>query len=310
MQIRKLSFIILFTGIAFVSVIPHLIPDFWLTDIFSHFKLQYIILLFFLLPVSFFFFKRNAIPPLLVLILLVWNSWFILPLYQENFSEGDMAGETLSILSMNLLASNTNYPEVLELIKEKDSDVVILLELSPQWEEQLQSIYPQYPFRQMIPQLNNFGIGVLSKIPMSSSVTGLGSRFPPSILSDFILNGEEISILATHPVPPVSQEKFNLRNDQLQQIAELSKFQNGNFIVAGDLNTSSYSNHFRELMKTGNLKDSRKGFGILSSWPTDIYLMRTTLDHFLIRGNFKVVKRTTERNIGSDPLPTYLEVEY
>jgi endonuclease/exonuclease/phosphatase (EEP) superfamily protein YafD len=62
-------------------------------------------------------------------------------------------------------------------------------------------------------------------------------------------------------------------------------------------------------MEHGNLKDSRKGFGIASSWPTDHYIMRTTLDHFLLKGEIQVLKRTTERNIGSDHLPVYLKVK-
>ncbi len=133
-KISKFLFQIILLGFAFASIIPHLFPNYWFTDIFSHFKLQYIILLLiFLFPASLFLIKKRIFPLILILVLLVWNSWFILPLYIQDPDISEASGETLSILSMNLLASNTNYAEALELIRENDPDVVVLLELNEQW---------------------------------------------------------------------------------------------------------------------------------------------------------------------------------
>ncbi len=290
------------------AIIPHLFPNYWLADIFSHFKLQYVILLLIvLLPASLFLIKKRIFAIVLVFLLLVWNSSFIVPLYLQDSNLIETSGKSLSVLSMNLLASNTNYTEALELIREKDPDILVVLELSPQWENQLQELNSQFPFRQMYTQKNNFGIGILSKIPLVSSVTDFGKNFPPSILGELEFNGQPVFILATHPVPPVSQDMFNFRNDQLKEIGKLSKLRNENFILVGDLNTSSYSKHFQELLENGNFKDSRKGFGIASTWPTDYHILRTTLDHFLLKGKMQVLKRSTEKSIGSDHLPVFLE---
>lgn len=311
MKIFKFLFPIILSGVAFASIVPHLFPNFWLTDIFSHFKLQYIVLLLvFLLPASLFLIKKRKFPVVFILVLLVLNSWFIVPLYLQDHDSPEISEEIFSILSLNLLASNTNYTEALELIREKDPDVVVLLELSPQWEKQMQVLNPLFPFRQMYPQTNNFGIGILSKKSMVSSATDFGNGFPPSILSELRIYGRTVSVLATHPVPPVSQDMFEFRNCQLQEIVKFSNEQPGNFILVGDLNTSSYSEHFQELQEKGQLRDSRKGFGIASSWPTDLYILRTTLDHFLFKGEMQVIRRTTERSIGSDHLPVYLELGF
>lgn len=309
MNFLKILFSIILFGIAVVSSLPHVFPNFWFTDIFSHFKLQYvIILIFFLLPVLFYSIEKKTIPIVLILILVIWNSWFIAPLYIQDKNIVENPGESLSILSLNLLASNTNYTGAMELIREKDPDVVVLQELSPQWELRLKDLYSQYPYRLMVPQSNNFGIGILSKTFMNSQVTDLGKVFPPSIFSEILKNNNTVSILATHPVPPVGRDRFEFRNEQLKEIGRLSARESGNFIVAGDLNSSSYSVHFQDLVKKGNLKDSRKGYGIASSWPADIFIMRTTLDHILYKGEMRVLSRTTERNIGSDHLPVYIEI--
>src|SRR5690606_17837850 len=311
MKIIKIWFLIFLFVIALASTLPHLFPNFWLIDIFSHFKLQYVLLLMFLLlPFAIYQGKKYLFPILFILLLITWNSWFIAPLYIEDRTIVENTGESLSILSMNLLASNTNYSEAIDLINEKNPDIVILLELSPAWSSELEELYTQFPFRQMYPQNNNFGIGILSKIPMISEVTDMGKEFPPSVLGELQVNGRPVSILATHPVPPLGGDKFRFRNMQLEEITKLSKAENGNFILAGDLNTSSYSRHFQKLLKTGNLKDSRNGWGIASSWPSKFLPLRTTLDHILYKGEMKVIKRTTERNIGSDHLPVYMEIGF
>ncbi len=311
MKILKLVFQFVLLGIVLVSILPHLLPNFWFTDIFSHFKLQYVtILMFFLLPAALYPAKKRIFQIVLILILIIWNSWFIVPLYAQDKVMMENSGESLSILSMNLLAANTNYNKALDLIREKDPDIVVFQELSPQWEEQLQDLFLRYPFSQMHPQNNNFGIGVLSKFPMNSAVTDLGKGFPPSVLGEIKVDRKLFTILATHPFPPVGQDRFEFRNEQLKEIAKLSNKQPGNFIVAGDLNTSSYSLHFRELLKNGNLQDSRKGFGIASTWPADFLIMRTTLDHILYKGNIQVLSRKTESSIGSDHLPVYLEIGF
>ncbi len=261
MKFLKILFQFVLFGIALVSILPHLIPDLWFTDIFAHFKLQYvIILMFFLLPAALYPKRKKLFLIVLILILIIWNSWFIIPLYIQDKIVFERSGETLSVLSINLLASNTNYSEAIQLIREKDPDVLLLLELSPQWETQLQELYPLFPFRQLFPQNNNFGIGMLSKLPMISEITYLGKDFSPSILGETQINGAFVSILATHPVPPVGRDRFEFRNEQLEEIAKLSNRDNGNLIIAGDLNISSYSRHFQNLIETGNLKDSRKGF--------------------------------------------------
>jgi len=311
MKVLKYIFQFILAAIVLASILPHLFPDFWLTDIFSHFKLQYVIILvLILLPYALVSVRRKLLPVILIIIIIIWNASFIVPLYIQNRTITENSGSSLSILSMNLLASNTNYSEALELIREKDPDIIILLELSPQWNLEIEKLYTSYPFQLMHPQTNNFGIGILSRIPLMAKVSNLGKGFPPSIFGKLQVNGHPLSLLATHPVPPVSQEKFKFRNMQLEEISRLSNAQTGNFILVGDLNTSSFSSHFQNLIKKGDLKDSRNGWGIATSWPSDLFILRTTLDHILYKGEMQVITRTTEKNIGSDHLPVYMQIGF
>ena len=301
---------IIISGIGIASFVPHLFPGFWLADIFSHFKIQYLILLIVLLLPALLLVKKAVIYLIISLILLGWNSWFLLPLYQERPNKSEASNPTFSIFTMNLLASNTNYSGAIDLIREKDPDVVVLLELSHKWEEQMVVLKEEFPHRELISQWDNFGIGILSKIPMTSRVIDFNRAFPPSIYSELQIDKQTISLMATRPVPPVSQKMFDFRNEQLHEIGTFIGAQDGNFILAGDLNTSSFSNHFQDLLETGDMRDSRNGFGVASSWPTEFLVLRTTLDHFLLKGEMQVLERTTEKDIGSDHLPIYLKVRF
>src|SRR5690606_8898423 len=205
MKVLKYIFQFILAAIVLASILPHLFPDFWLTDIFSHFKLQYVIILvLILLPYALVSVRRKLLPVILIIIIIIWNASFIVPLYIQNRTITENSGSSLSILSMNLLASNTNYSEALELIREKDPDIIILLELSPQWNLEIEKLYTSYPFQLMHPQTNNFGIGILSRIPLMAKVSNPGKGFPPSIFGKLQVNGHPLSLLATHPVPPVS----------------------------------------------------------------------------------------------------------
>ena len=81
MKIIKSLVNIVLVGIGFTSLIPHLIPAYWLSDIFSHFKLQYVIILLLLFLTAALAVKKMKFQLILILTLLGWNSWFIVPLY-------------------------------------------------------------------------------------------------------------------------------------------------------------------------------------------------------------------------------------
>lgn len=303
----KCLFWISLIGIFLASFLPQLFPANWLADLFSHFKLQYIFLLLILFAVSFYIQKWHF-SILIILFLLAWNSWFVLPLYFAPPTPFADSTESISILSINLLASNTQYAQTLDLIHKKDPDILVLLELSPLWKNEMKPLLEKYPHRLMNEQMNNFGIGLLSKIPITVSLHDFEKDLPASILGKFQVKDQSIYILTTHPVPPVNGQMFRMRNLQLEEIAELSQLLKHHFIVIGDLNTSSYSVHFQNLLSEGKLTDSRKGIGILPSWPANFFPLQTTLDHCLITEDLHVINRSTLSDIGSDHLPIWIEI--
>lgn len=286
--------------ILLVSILPNIISSYWLLDIFSNFKLQYLFISIGLFLVVLISFKKKLSAIILLLIAIIWNSYFIVPyFFQTNNS---VYTKEIKITSVNLLSSNSKDNLVINYITKEDPDILILMELTPKWEEKLKTIINEFKYREIVPRMDNFGIAVLSKYKMDSHIDYFDLNDKPSIVSNFELNNQILSVIATHPIPPINQATFERRNKQLTNIIrDRNKFSD-NLIIAGDFNTSSFSNHFNKLVN-GDLMDSRIGFGLLPTWPADYEILQTTLDHFLVSKNLKVIDRKTGPNIGSDHLP-------
>lgn len=297
---------VLILGVVCFSIFPNLFSGYWLLDVFSNFKLQYVIISIILLISSYFILERKRMALVILSISLLWNAYYILPYYVSNIANIDTKKE-LKLSSVNLWSGNTKIDFVKKYIQEEDPDVLVLMELTPAWESQLKTSITAYEHKELVARTDNFGIAVLSKFPMNFTVKYFGQSTKPSIVADFEVGNATLTLVATHPVPPLGQAAFESRNQQLLDIVENRPRFSEYLIIAGDFNTSSFSSHFRKLT-TGDLRDSRIGFGLLPTWPADYPILQSTLDHILVSDPIKVIERSTGPSIGSDHLPISIKI--
>ncbi|MFT5435525.1 MAG: endonuclease/exonuclease/phosphatase (EEP) superfamily protein YafD [Ulvibacter sp.] len=298
--LKKLTWILI-VGVLFTSILPNIVSNYWLIDIFSNFKLQYLIISIFLLFISLFFLNKKILAVILLIISMLWNSYFIAPYYFSDITVLKSKKE-VKISSINLLSSNSETDLVKNYIFEEDPDILILMEFTQNWQIKLNPIINNYQYKRLVVRNDNFGIALLSKYEMNSSIDYFDLNDKPSIVADLNIESYKISLVATHPNPPINQLTFENRNKQLSNILNKRSKLSKKLIIAGDFNTSSFSNHFSKLTN-GDLKDSRIGFGLLPTWPANYLMLQTTLDHFLVSKNLEVIDRSTGKNIGSDHLP-------
>ena len=304
-SVKKLLWLFI-VGVVFFSIVPNLFSGYWLLDVFSNFKLQYAVTSFVLLICSLFVFKRKSLALIILSISLIWNAYYIVPYYLKSSAKVDIKKE-LKLVSINLLSSNTDIDLVKKYILEEDPDALVLMELTPAWEAQLNTITINSKYKKLVARTDNFGIAILTKYPMKSSVEYFAESTKPSIVADLKIENEKLTLVASHPVPPLGQDAFESRNQQLLSIIKNKDRFSKHMVIAGDFNTSSFSNHFRKLT-SGDLKDSRIGFGLLPTWPADYPLLQTTLDHILVSEQIKVIERSTGPSIGSDHLPISIKI--
>jgi endonuclease/exonuclease/phosphatase (EEP) superfamily protein YafD len=60
-------------------------------------------------------------------------------------------------------------------------------------------------------------------------------------------------------------------------------------------------------MRISNLHDSRKGFGIQPTWPSDKPIFMVPIDHVLVSKEIRIQNRFTGPDIGSDHRPVIVD---
>lgn len=245
--------------------------------------------------------------PLVVIPYLVYNE-------MGNFYFGDNAKgeqENFKIISINIFSQNNEYHHLHHYLDKETADVIVLQELTPAWQKKVDFIREKYPYYKEEVRSNNFGIAIYSKIPFDTVITkNYIDNEHPSLVAELKVNKKNVSILATHPVPPLpNQARFEKRNKQYKLIKEeIENFNTQNIILIGDLNTTVYSPNFK-LLQSDQLKDARSGFGLQNSWNAFIPIFRTNIDQCWVSKNIKVTNFYRGSNIQSDHFPIVAELK-
>lgn len=278
----------------------------WALDILSHFRVYYLFFFLFLSCVSLIFslFAQLAVSGAFTIFILSTLLRFYIPLPDTD----DRVG--LKVCSINLLASNQQYDKVLNYISEEGFDIVVFLEMNERWKQNLNILQNDFPYKELRPGETNFGIGIMSKIPLTEVATiGLSSQDFPTLVAKMMHENRPLTLIATHALPPVSTAKFETRNRQFLQLNQLVRSAAGEVLLIGDLNCSGFSPNFELLTRQTSLTDTRIGRGVQPSWKATP-LIRVPLDHALVTDGIETLSRTTGPDVGSDHVPVSVEIDW
>jgi endonuclease/exonuclease/phosphatase (EEP) superfamily protein YafD len=212
--------------------------------------------------------------------------------------------EVLTIASANVNLGNRDSAALIRWLAEAKPDVVILLEVSPEYVRGL-DLLSGYPFRHLVPRHDPFGIAVLSRFPFSyvKTVEGEGGREHIESLIDW--KGQPIRLIAWHPMPPISPFDHTSRNQQLFALAKAAKNSGQPAILAGDLNATPWSNAFSGLDQAG----LSRATGLTPTWPAIGYgWMGIPIDSVLVTSQWAVMEKKVGPNLGSDHLPVLVRI--
>ena len=129
----------------------------------------------------------------------------------------------------------------------------------------------------------------------------------PSITAKIRSRGKEFTVIATHPLPPVSPSYFYLRNEQLEKLPDFINGAEDPVLLLGDLNCTPWCYHFQQLLERTGLKNSSRGWGLHATWPTALPLLLIPIDHCLYHPAITIVKKETGPFIGSDHYPVIVD---
>ena len=277
----------------------------WPFELASHFRVQYFC--FLLASAILFLIWRKQRAAILAGIFALVNLSLIAPLY---FGDSAIHGgaRMFRALVMNVHASNHAYGRIEKFVRSVRPDFMVLVEINRRWMGELDKLQMMYPYSRIRPREDNFGIGLLSRNPfVRSEIRYIGHANVPSIVARFEIDGQSLTVIGTHPLPPVGRALSRYRNQQLTELAQVVGSQQGPVMVLGDLNTTSWSPFFRDLIRTTGLRDSRNGFGIQPTWPAGFPPLWVPIDHCLVSSGVVVHNRQTGPNVGSDHYPVVVD---
>jgi len=292
---KNITIFLLFVLVCSLS--GFLAPYYWFFDLFNHFRPQAFLAGFIILMPAIYF--RDKLNIILAALIIIINAALIIsrinafgPAYNISSSN-----ETIQIISINVLTSNTNHNAMIRLAEKYQPDVLVLIEVNGRWIEALKPIEQNYRYVLKHPRADNFGIAVYAKAPFDGSVLDIGKYHLPLARLDF----DSYTLLAAHPLPPTQQDYAIELAKYMKHIAVVAAKNDRPMIVAGDFNASLWSNNMMPFIAAG-LKPSNRT-GLAWTWPAiSLPLLAVQIDHIFTRHaeakTFDVLENT-----GSDHFP-------
>ena len=279
----------------------------WLLDLFAHPRIYYF---FYFFLVFLFSLVRKKWKPalfsgLIFLGIISSLSRFYLPIHNSKTES------SLKVASINLWSGNRKHMEVRKYIHDMDFDIILLQEYTPRWDNYLSNLKQKYPYQEKEVRDDNFGIALMSKRKIEEVEFEKLSKYGlPTIIGKFKIGEKDLSIIGTHPVPPTARIPFHDRNEQFKKLNKIVRDleKENEVVLMGDFNCTSFSPNFSLLTEASTLRDSRLGFGLLTTWWAEVEFIHITLDHALVSDGIEVVNRSVGPFIGSDHLPVELEI--
>lgn len=239
----------------------------------------------------------------------------VYPKEVQSAREPDLDDSNVSVLIFNLLMENTNYDEVLQFIKERNADVVLLAEPNQAWAEHLAPLNEIYPYQVAHLLENHYGMMFFSKLEIhDTEIQFIIQKDIPSIHTQIRLrSGDDIAFHGVHPRPPVPEEKGRSieRDGELLLVGKAVRESNLPCIVAGDLNDAAWSQSTQLFKRISGLLDPRIGRGFYNTFHAKYKIFRLPLDHVFHSHHFRLIKLERIKNsCGSDHFPVWIHLSY
>ena len=221
------------------------------------------------------------------------------------------SGQRLAVLALNTWHRYGDAVRLERYLATGPADVVVLSEFGPDKRHMLAGLKSVYPFQVACADRWSCSLALLSRLPFEAAGVGRiasdGKGHGQDDMPDFVWAklGARGTVIGTHLHRP-SRDPW-LHERQVSALARLVRHIEGPLVLAGDLNTSPWSNAFRKLRAATGLVPT----SILTpSWPAwPLALPQVSLDHILVSPELAVAAAGTGPAVGSDHLPIWAQIE-
>ena len=282
----------------------------WLSDLCAHFKIHFLMAAAICLILTIW--KRMPVFIVVSFAAVLINGYFVSPYLVTTRPDKAKGHPVIRLVHSNVNSQNNQFEDILKVLTESKPDLIAVSELNPRLDLFLREKLVDYPHRISQARKDNFGIGLYSKMELFDPriVTTDPNIVPPSIEATIGPGKDKTVIYYTHPFPPIIPQTLALRDRQLGEISKRAQEVNGPFILAGDLNTTSWTEGFRRLESEGGLANAEKFFGVQPTWPSNMLFAQLALDHVLTKGDIEVAELYAVDMPGSDHKVLEIVIRY
>jgi endonuclease/exonuclease/phosphatase (EEP) superfamily protein YafD len=210
-------------------------------------------------------------------------------------------GATIRVLSANAFVNNQSTEKFTALLDKSKPDVVFVQEVTPAWATVLETL-KDYPYRKIIPRNDSFGIALLSRHPLKKIVVLDEDEFDiPALGATMNWQGQDVELIAIHPLPPISPKAYADRNERLSRHARSLTKSGRPAIMAGDFNATPWSAGLAVVQEAGMVRATP----LTPTWPAHLGPIPAVIpiDHIVVSNHWSIVNSERGPQIGSDHFP-------
>ncbi|MCG8408244.1 MAG: endonuclease/exonuclease/phosphatase family protein [Phycisphaerales bacterium] len=227
-------------------------------------------------------------------------------------------GETITLMSINLLMINKNTDPIIGEINAAQPDVLLLQEYTDHWHEAINAaISSDYPHKVHIIRDDSFGSAIYSRRPSKGRIeryVDLGSGSEPQVRAVIDIDGRDVALYNIHFLPPFGVDYIIETRKQFADLVERLSREELPVILAGDFNFTERTPQASDLRKLGAV-DAQEvgGWGRGTTWPVSHFfrwIPSIRLDHIYLTDGLTCSECQTGQGKGSDHRPVIAKVGF
>jgi len=229
-----------------------------------------------------------------------------------------ISGETLTVMSVNLLAHNRRTDPIIGEIKTARPDILFLQEYSGPWHAAIDdAVGADYPHKAVIRRDDSFGAAIYSRRPFKGRIerwVDLGSGSEPQMRVVVEIDGRNVALYNIHFRPPRPRDYRIETRKQFADLLEHIAAETLPVIVVGDFNFTERSPQAAALRALGvSEAHDLGGWGRGTTWPVlgaARWLPGLRIDHIYLTGGFTCTGCRTGQGLGSDHRPVIATIGF
>ena len=284
-------------GVGIASVIALAGRAHWIAELFTHFRVQYVVVqIAVLIGLTL---RWRMLASALTVPLLVANLLGLADYWPSREARAD-TDDDFRLLTANLDRHNDDSARFVALVRELEPDAIVLLEVTPAWSDALVTLARDYPAQHLVPREDAFGIGLMSRAPLAAVETVDLGGAPAVDAALWLRDGRRLRLVGAHLWTPVSRARAGARNAQLEALGDLTGGLSEPLVVTGDFNITPYSPVLSAWLAATGLVDPRRGRGFAMTWPVGFPVLGIPIDHSFVNEHVMASEPRRSAAFGSD----------